>query len=89
MKKLILGIIFILTVIMSSSCARTWKSIDRNLQSGNREYWVEVYSGGKLIKQYHFKGILNNQQNSDGYYFSQGDSLIEIGGDIIVRSIDL
>ena len=88
MKRLfiILGVIVVLGL---TSCARDWQSLKRDTQTGSREYWVEVYSGGKLIKDYHFKGILNNQTNSDGYYFYQGDSLVEVGGDIIVKSVDL
>lgn len=83
----ILALVFIASLIISFGCARSCEKINRTFQTSDREYWVEMYSGGKLIKEYHFKGILNNQENSDGYYFYKNDTLIEIGGDVIVKSI--
>lgn len=86
MKTAIFRIILFLTVVTAAGCQRSCASLDRSLQASERTYHVESYSGGKLIAVYDFKGILNNQENSDGYYFYQGDTLIEVGGDIIVTS---
>jgi predicted small secreted protein len=85
MKKLS----YILLVILSLSlagCARTCETWNRDMQMTDRYYHIEVYSGGQLIRTYDFKGILNNQTNSDGYYFTVGDTLHEVGGDIIIKS---
>lgn len=85
MKKTTL-ILLIIATISLSSCKRSMESWSRSIQSSDRNYEIEYYSGGKLIKYYKFKGILNSQANSEGYYFSVEDTLIEISGDILVKS---
>lgn len=85
MKKFILVITIFFAIILSG-CARGCEEFNRNIQMTERNYSVEVYSGGKLVRTYQFKGIINNQENSDGYYFSIGDSLHEVSGDIIIKS---
>jgi hypothetical protein len=54
--------------------------------SGSRNYHIEQYSGGRLIQVYDFHGALNDSENSDGYYFFQKDTLVEISGDIVIKS---
>ena len=69
-------------------CQRELESLKRDVQTSSRNYHIEHYSGGKKIRTYDFKGILNNQKNSDGYYFTYGDSLIELSGDLVISSTD-
>lgn len=83
MKKVIL---FIALAVSLSSCQRGCTAARRNWQSSSRSYHIEQYSGGKLIKQFDFSGILNNQEHSDGYYWYKGDTLFEVSGDIFVYS---
>lgn len=75
MKKvfILFGIILLFT-----SCSRFWEATKRDLQVSDRNYHIEQYSGGKLIKVYDFKGILNNSSQSDGFYFYKNDILVEI-----------
>lgn len=82
MKKLILFCL----LISLASCQRACTSFDRDVQFTDRNYNIKTYSGGKLISEYNFKGILNNQKNSDGYYFYKNDTLVEVSGDILVKS---
>ncbi len=51
---------------------------------------VTCYSGGKVIYDGVSSGKIENQENSDGYYFTpKGESLaIEVSGDCIVKYID-
>ena len=86
MKTALYRVILFLMVVTAAGCQRSCASLDRSLQASDRTYHVESYSGGKLIAVYDFTGILNNQDASDGYYFYKGDTLIEVGGDIIVTS---
>lgn len=89
MKKYLFFIaVIVLFALSFSGCARSCESWNRDFQTGSRKYTVEVYSGGKLIRTFKFDGILNNQANSDGYFFSIGDTLYEVGGDVIVSSVD-
>lgn len=71
-----------------TSCQRACTSFNRDIQSSDRTYTIQAYSGGKLVYKDTFTGILNNQENSDGYYYYKGDTLVEVGGDVIVKSVD-
>lgn len=87
MKSLIkIALLFSLLLIFGG-CARMCAGINRDFQVANRYYNIQQYSGGKLIKEWNFYGMLNNQSNSDGYYFTVNDTLYEIGGDIIISSV--
>jgi hypothetical protein len=88
MKNRILILVAIVSLVAMSSCQKNWESFNKNFQTGKRSYHVEQYSGGKLIATYDFVGIINDSQGSDGYYFHKGDSLIEISGDLIIKSVD-
>jgi hypothetical protein len=83
MKKIL--IILVLSCLCFG-CSRDITWFKRSFQTKNRNYHIWLYSGGKLIAEYKFSGILNNQESSDGYYFYKDDKLIEIGGDIIIES---
>jgi len=84
MKKLILSISVLVAL---SSCKRSLEKMGRNFQLTDRDYKISCYSGGVLVRQYVFTGILNSQEHSDGYYFHTNDgTLVEISGDIIVES---
>ena len=78
--------VLIISVALFSSCKRTWESMRRGIQASDRHYEIKQYSGGKLIGTYKFKGILNNSENSDGYYFYLDNKLIEVSGDLIIIS---
>jgi len=84
MRKL--QVLSIIALISLSSCARECQRFDKKWQSSERNYLIEQYSGGKLVKTHSFKGILNDSEGSDGFYYSVGDSLIEVSGDLIIKS---
>lgn len=86
MRKLqIVKLSFILIGLLTASCQKSCTAMQKRY-SGSRNYHVEQYSGGQLIKVYDFYGALNDSQNSDGYYFFQKDTLVEISGDIVIKS---
>lgn len=75
----------ILASLTLAGCARDCAGCNRTM-TGKRNYEVVQYSGGEEIGRYRFFGILNNQEGSDGYYWSVGDTLYEVSGDVFVRS---
>ncbi len=83
MKKTLLAIA---TVSLLCGCQRGCNSLERNVIFSDRNYHIEQYSGGVKIKEFNFKGILNNQQHSDGFYFFKDGKLIEVSGDIYIES---
>lgn len=80
--------ILILTLLFLTSCTqRGYQSFNRRFQFTERYYRVSVFSGGKIIKQFNFKGIINQEENSDGiYWYDTYGELIEVSGDYIVES---
>ena len=87
MKKLFFILLVSILMVSFTSCQKTFERIRKGVQTSDRHYTIEQYSGGKLIKTYDFKGILNDSENSDGYYFYNGDTLVEISGDLIIKSV--
>jgi hypothetical protein len=82
--RILFLILIFLTGCTSRGCQR-WK---KEAEYDERHYHIEQYSGGKLVEQYDFHGILNDSKNSDGYFFFKGDTLIEVSGDIQIKSWD-
>jgi len=80
MRKLFI----IILLLMLTGCARECEEAKRKLQSGDKPCIVKQYSGGELIGKWEFDGIINSDETSDGYYFTIGDTLYEVSGDIQV-----
>lgn len=85
-KQTILIIALFLIAILSASCQKTWEQLKKDVQTTDRNYYIEQYSGGTLIATFNFNGTLNSSENSDGVYFYRGDTLIELSGDMIIKS---
>lgn len=62
--------------------------MEKTFQFSERNYHVKQYSGGKLVGEYKFHGILNDAKESDGYFFILKDTLVEIQGDVTIKSWD-
>jgi|688.fasta_scaffold189256_5 hypothetical protein len=84
MKK---SIIYLVICISLTSCARSCQSIDKEFQTGSREYEVIMYSGGDTAFYDKVKTIINSEEKSDGIYYYKGDTLIEVSGDYVLKSI--
>lgn len=82
LRKLLMG----LALLSLAGCARECESFERSFQSGPRNYEIIMYSGGDTVYYDKFRGIINNSEGSDGVYYSKGDTLIEVGGDYVVKS---
>lgn len=53
------------------------------------EFKVELYSGGKKVREWTSTGKVSNEENTDGYYFKDKDSgkLIEVSGDVVITKL--
>ncbi len=80
------AIIIIIGIIYSVLPERTKQSLSRKWQYTDRHYMIKQYSGGKMIDSINFYGILNPEENSDGYFWFQGDTLHEVSGDLRIVS---
>ncbi len=81
----------ILIAVMLSGCARSCQFVSRNLADNtSHEVKITMYSGGDTVYHKHLKsGIINNYENSDGYYFyDNGGKLVELSGDVVIEYIN-
>lgn len=46
-----------------------------------------MFSGGDTVFFDQPNTIINSSQNSDGIYYYKGDTLVEVSGDYILKSI--
>lgn len=72
--------------LLLSSCERGCQRLKRNTQTSKRSYVIEIYSGGKLIFTEHFHGIVTEEEGNGCYYY-KGDTLVEVSGDYILKSV--
>lgn len=81
MKK----ITIILLVVVLSGCTDSTK--EKLLNYGN-EFKVEMYSGGKLVREWVSTGKVNSESGSDGYYFKDKKTgkLVEVSGDVVITN---
>lgn len=84
MKKILIYSVMILSL---TSCARGCQSLERNVQTGPRTNQVIMYSGGDTVFYDSFQGIVNNSKTSDGVYYYKGDTLVEVSGDYVIKSV--
>lgn len=47
-----------------------------------------MFSGGDTVYQDRFTGIVNGEQHTDGFYYFKGDTLVEVSGDYVLKSLD-
>ncbi len=87
MKKVLF--IFIASLLLFTSCTqRGCQSFNRRFQYSSRTYNVKVYSGGQIVFEDNFTGIVNQEESSDGIFYTKDGKLIEISGDYILTSTD-
>jgi hypothetical protein len=88
MKRKFKTILIVVGLASLSSCQRACTSISRDIEAGNRNYTIEMYSGGKVVFTDTVTAMINNSRSSDGIYYYKGDTLVEISGDYILKSVD-
>ena len=80
-------IIYLSLVVFLSSCSRGCTRINKQMQSSSRDYELTMYSGGQVVFKDKVRGIVNSEDNSDGVYYYKGDTLVEVSGDYILKSV--
>lgn len=86
MKQRLSLIALAILLLSISGCARSCTSFSRSFEFGPRHYQITQYSGGEVVGRFAFTGILNDADGSDGYYWFSGDTLIEVSGDLTIKS---
>lgn len=84
MKKLF--VFLSLSLFTLSSCTDATKSQFGGLGDKHK---VEMYSGGKKIREWVSTGKVQSSSSSDGYYFrdQECDCNVEVSGDVVITRI--
>lgn len=82
MKKLSIFLLILMTGCTERGCQK----LEKSMQFSERNYHIIQYSGGKVVGEYRFHGILNDSEGSDGYFFFKQDTLVEVSGDLTIKS---
>jgi hypothetical protein len=80
-------LVAVVWVMASQGCTTRDRASWARDFSGDRHYRVEQWSGGQKVREWYFKGVLNNQDSSDGFYWFSGDTLYEVSGTVTITSI--
>ena len=83
MKNINIKLIAVAILITLNSCTDATKA---KMGGYGDEHKVEMYSGGKLVKEWVATGKVQSESNSDGYYFNDKETgkLVEVSGDIVI-----
>jgi hypothetical protein len=81
------AIIYLSFFILLSSCQRACAGLDKKYQTTERQYQVVMFSGGDTVFYDNVHTIINSEEGSDGIYYYKGDTLIEVSGDYVLKSI--
>lgn len=86
MKKNLLYLFCVVLIATTGCTAKGCASFNKKFQMSARDYEIEVYSGGKLIKTYKFEGTLHGNNESGYYFFDHEGKLVKLPADIIITS---
>jgi hypothetical protein len=76
----------LLAVFMTSCTQRSMQRFNRNLQYSERNYSIWQFSGGDTVFHDKFRGIINQEEHSDGIFYFKGDTLIEVSSPYLIKS---
>lgn len=76
-----------IAIVLLTGCSRGCASFDKRFQTSDRKYEISVYSGGKIVFNDTVETIINSEEKSDGIYYYKKDTLVEISGDYILKSV--
>ena len=66
-------------------CSRDWQDLNRTISRQHGQYHIELYSGGKIIFQDDFYGVVNQETGTDGVMYIKGDTMIELCGQYVIK----
>lgn len=83
MKTTLRLIVIASTAIFISACSDAERSAFNALGKKHR---VTMYSGGKIVGEWVSSGKIENESNSDGYYFKDDATgkMVTVAGDVTI-----
>ena len=86
MKKVLI-LSSVIALFLLSSC--TDAQMEKTLTNYGKEFTVEMYSGGQLVRTWTSSGKVSTESQSDGYYFKDKATgkLVEVAGDLVITAV--
>lgn len=83
-------ILFLSTAILALSFTGCTDAFRSQLTSYNAQHHIELWSGGKKVKEWTSTGKVKSEESSDGYYFKDSESqeLVRVTGDLVITPIE-
>lgn len=87
MKKVSI-LISVIALFLVSSCTDAKR--EKMLMNYGKEFTVEMYSGGQLVRTWTSSGKVSSEAQSDGYYFKDKATgkLVEVAGDVVITAVN-
>ena len=85
MKNFLRGLLLVILLVFTTGCASLGNSVVRTrtgITGGH--FLVSQYSGGQLIRQWEVRGIITEEEYSDGWNFNC-HGLVRLSGDVVVE----
>lgn len=79
-------LLFAIIVLTLSSCQRGCQKWKRDNMTSKRDYQIILISGGDTVFMENFHGIITEEEGNGMYYY-KGDTLVELSGDYIIKSV--
>jgi hypothetical protein len=85
-KIAIIATIAVFIALIMTSCTDAQRA---RVTGYGAHYKVEMYSGGKMVREWISSGKVHSEEGSDGYYFNDKVSgqLIEVTGDVVITQL--
>jgi len=83
-------VILFAVVILVSVSGCTDADREKMLTNWGKEFTIEMYSGGQLVRTWTSSGKVSTEQGSDGYFFKDKATgkLVEVSGDVVITNVN-
>ena len=88
-KKRLLIIAVVSLMLLTSGCASLSNSVSKTMDSATgSDFVIYKHSGGEIVEWQIIRDkVLDNEEGSDGYYWTQNGRIQRISGDLTIRDI--
>lgn len=84
--KTLIKVISAAVIVSLASCTDATRA---KMGGYGDEHKVQLYNGGKLVREWTASGKVLSEETSDGYYFNDKETgkLVEVSGDVVITKI--
>lgn len=77
----------LLTLIICSTLSACSDANMAGMSAWGKKHHIKLYSGGKVVEEWVSSGKIENEANSDGYYFKDDKTgkMVSVTGDVVIE----